>query len=86
MHGARRHSSCPDMDVMLLRPVMILCMLFVPLQVAAQTITRLARATDSDTRAIRGTHCRQGGLDAAESHQFSTQASGWHSGRGESGP
>jgi hypothetical protein len=86
MHGARRHSSCPDTDVLLLRPVMILCMLFVPLPVAAQTITRLARATDSDTREIRGTHCRQRGVDAAESHQLSTQALGGRSRSGKRGP
>ena len=86
MPGARRHSSCPDTDVMLLRPVMILSMLFVPLPAAAQTITRVARATDSDTRAIRGTHCRQRGIDAAESHQFSTQIFGGRTRRGKRGP
>ena len=86
MHGARRHSSCPDTDVMLLRPVMILCMLVVPLPVAAQTVTRVARATDSDTREIRGTHCRQLCIDAADSHQLFTQAFGGHSRRGKRGP
>ena len=86
MHGARRHSSCPDTDVMLLRPVMILSMLFVPLPAAAQTITRVARATDSDTRAIRGTYCRQRSIDAAESHQLSTQAFAGRTRRGKRGP
>jgi len=86
MHGARRHSSCPDTDVLLLRHVIILCMLFVPLPVGAQTITRVARVTDSDMREIQGTYCRQRGIDAAESRQFSTQAFGWHSGRGKRGP
>jgi len=86
MLGARRHSSCPDTDVMLLRPVMILSMLFVPLPAAAQTITRVARATDSDTRAIRGTYCRQRSIDAAESHQLSTQAFAGRTRRGKRGP
>jgi len=86
MPGARRHSSCPDTDVMLLRPVMILSMLFVPLPAAAQTITRVARATDSDTRAIRGTYCRQRSIDAAESHQLSTQAFAGRTRRGKRGP
>lgn len=86
MHGARRHSSCPDTDVLLLRPSRILCVLIVPLPVAAQTITRADRATDSDTRAIRGTHCRQRGIDAAESHQFSTQIFGGRTRRGKRGP
>jgi hypothetical protein len=65
---------------------MILSMLFVPLPAAAQTITRVARATDSDTRAIRGTYCRQRSIDAAESHQLSTQAFAGRTRRGKRGP
>jgi len=65
---------------------MIFCMLLVPSPVAAQTITRVVRATDGDTGEIRGTQCRPGDIDAADSRELSTQAFAGHWGRGAQTP
>lgn len=71
------------MDKFLLRFALILCLLFSPLLVAAQTITGIASVTDGDSLEIRGTRIRLHGIDAPESRQLCTRASGqdWRCGQ-----
>ncbi|WP_445809762.1 thermonuclease family protein [Yoonia sp.] len=67
----------------MLRFTLILCFLFSPLLVSAQTITGIASVTDGDSLEIRGTRIRLHGIDAPESRQLCTRASGqdWRCGQ-----
>lgn len=67
----------------MLRFTLNLCLLFSPLLVSAQTITGIASVTDGDSLEIRGTRIRLHGIDAPESHQLCTRATGqdWRCGQ-----
>ena len=71
------------MDKFLLRFTLILCLLFSPLLVSAQSITGIASVTDGDSLEIRGTRIRLHGIDAPESRQLCTRATGqdWRCGQ-----
>ncbi len=71
------------MGKFLLRFTLILCLLFSPLLVSAQTITGIASVTDGDSLEIRGTRIRLHGIDAPESRQLCTGATGqdWRCGQ-----
>lgn len=71
------------MDIFLLRFTLILCLLFAPLLVSAQTITGIASVTDGDSLEIRGARIRLHGIDAPESRQLCTRATGqnWRCGQ-----
>lgn len=71
------------MDKFLLRFTLILCLLFSPLLVSAQTITGIASVTDGDSLEIRGTRIRLYGIEAPESRQLCTRATGqdWRCGQ-----
>jgi endonuclease YncB( thermonuclease family) len=60
------------MDKFLLRFTLILCLLFSPLLVSAQSITGIASVTDGDSLEIRGTRIRLHGIDTPESRQLCT--------------
>ena len=65
--GARPPFPKSQTDRLLLRLTLILCLLFLPVTVSAQTIVGVPSVTDGDSLEIRGTRIRLHGIDAPES-------------------